>query len=67
MKSLEHRLGRRVEKTHLPEFDYAGTPQTESRSAARRGRKSRSPHGMGSKAAADLPPEELEALLNPGS
>ena len=67
LKSLEHRLGRSVEKIHLPEFDYAGTPQTESRSAARRGRKSRSPHGMGSKAADELTPEELEALLNPGS
>ena len=67
MKTLEHRLGRTVEKIHLPEFDYAGTPQTESRAAARRGRKSRSPHGMGSKAAADLTDEELEALLNPGS
>ena len=67
MKSLEHRLGRSVGKIHLPEFDYAGTPQTESRSAARRGRKSRSPHGMGSKSAGDLTPEELHALLNPGS
>jgi len=67
MKSLEHRLGRTVERIHLPEYDYTGTPQTESRSAATRGRKSRSPHGMGSRTAADLTPEELEALLNPGS
>ena len=67
MKSLEHRLGRTVERIHLPEYDYVGTPQTESRSAATRGRKSRSPHGLGSRAAADLTPEELEALLNPGS
>lgn len=67
MKSLEHRLGRVVARVHLPEFDYAGTPQTESRSAAMRGRKSRSPHGLGTRSAAELTPEELEALLNPGS
>jgi len=67
MKSIEHRLGRVVPKIHIPEFDYAGTPQTESRSTARRGRKSRSPHSLGSKTAADLTAEELEALLNPGS
>ncbi len=67
MKSLEHRLGRSIEKIHLPEFDYAGTPQTEGRSAAKRGRKSRSPHGLGAKSAGDLTPEELAALLNPGS
>ena len=67
MKSLEHRLGRKVEKIHLPEYDYAGTPQTESRSAAKRGRKSRSPTGLGSRSADELSPEELAALLNPGS
>jgi ATP-dependent RNA helicase RhlE len=67
MKSLEHRLGRRLERQHLPEFDYAGTPQTETRAAARRGRKTRSPQGMGSKSVDELSPEELEALLNPGS
>ncbi len=67
MKSLEHRLGRAVEKIHIPEYDYAGVPQTETRSAAKRGRKSRSPQGLGSKSAAELTPEELEALLNPGA
>jgi ATP-dependent RNA helicase RhlE len=67
MKSLEHRLGRTVERIHLPEWDYAGTPQTENRSAATRGRKSRSPHGLGTRSASELSPEELEALLNPGS
>ena len=63
---LEHRLQRTVERVHLPEFDYAGTPQTERRSAARRGSKSRSPHGMGSRSAEDLSPEELEDLLKLG-
>jgi len=67
VKSLEHRLDRALEKIHLPDFDYAGTPQTESRSAAKRGRKSRSPQGLGSKSADQLSPEELAALLNPGS
>jgi ATP-dependent RNA helicase RhlE len=66
LKTLEYRLGRAVERVHLPEFDYAGTPQTEQRSAARRGSKSRAPHGLGSRAAEDLSPEELEELLNPG-
>ena len=67
VKSLEHRLERSLDKIHLPEFDYAGTPQTESRSAAKRGRKSRSPQGLGSKSADQLSPEELAALLNPSS
>jgi len=67
IKSLEHRLGRPLNRTHLPEFDYAGTPRTETRAAAQRGRNSRSPHGMGSRSVDDLTPEELEALLNPGS
>ena len=67
MKSLEHRLGRRVERVHLPEFDYAGAPVAETRSAATRGRKTRVPTGFGSRSADELTPEELEALLNPGS
>jgi ATP-dependent RNA helicase RhlE len=67
MKSIEHRLGRVVPRLHLPEYDYAGSPQTESRSAAMRGRKSRSPHGLGSRSAAELSPDELAALLDPKS
>ncbi len=67
MRSLEHRLGRSVERVHLPEYDYAGTPRKESRSAAARGRKSRAPHGMGSRSVDELSPEELAALLDPGS
>jgi hypothetical protein len=64
---LEHRLGRHLDRTHLPEFDYTGVPQTESRSAAARGRKSRAPTGMGSRSAKDLSPEELQELLDPGA
>jgi len=67
MKSLEHRLGRAVERIHLPEYDYAGTPRTEGRSASTRGRKSRSPTGLGSRSADELTPEELAALLDPSS
>jgi len=66
LKTLEYRLDRPIEREHLSEFDYAGTPRTEERAAARRGRKSRSAMGMGSKTADELSPEELEALLNPG-
>jgi hypothetical protein len=53
-----------VERVHLTDFDYEGVPQTEERSAAKRGRKSRSPHGMGAKSTKELSPEELAALLN---
>lgn len=67
LKTLEHRMGRHLERIHLPDFDYAGTPQTEARSTFRRGSHSRSPKGMGTRATADLTPEELEALLNPGN
>ncbi|NJD18620.1 MAG: DEAD/DEAH box helicase [Gemmatimonadetes bacterium] len=66
VKTLEHRLGRPLERIHLPGFDYAGTPQAESRSAFRRGSHSRSPKGMGSRSAEELSPEELAALLKPG-
>ena len=66
MKSLEHRLGRTIERLHLPDFDYAGAPQSEGGTTASRGKKARSPHGIGSRSASDLSPEELEALLDPG-
>jgi len=66
MKTLEHRLGRPVEKIHLAEFDYAGTPQTESRATSRRGTHSRSPKGMGTRATQDLTPDELAELLRGG-
>jgi ATP-dependent RNA helicase RhlE len=67
LKTLELRLARSLERVHLPEFDYVGAPQTEQGSSSRRGHKSRSPLGMGSRSADDLTPEELEELLNPGS
>jgi len=66
VKTLQHRLDRPIERVHLPEYDYAGTPQPEGHSHSRRGRVSRSPKGMGSRSAEELTPEELEELLNPG-
>jgi ATP-dependent RNA helicase RhlE len=67
LKSLEHRLGRELNRVYIPEYDYAGMPQAESGSAAKKGRKSRSPLGLGSRSADDLTAEELEALLDPES
>ena len=63
-KTLENRLERRLERTHLEDYDYAGTPQVDSAKASMRGRKSRSPRGMGSRKGEDLSPEELAELLN---
>ena len=68
IKSLEHRLGRPVEKTHVEEFDYTGAPPKEGRTIGGRAKKSsRTGGGMGSKSGSDLTPEELAELLNPGS
>ena len=68
IKSLEHRLGRAVEKTHLEEFDYAGAPPTNGGKIGGRTKKSsRTGGGMGSKSVDDLTPEELAELLDPGS
>jgi ATP-dependent RNA helicase RhlE len=66
MKTLEYHLGRSLERLHLPEFDYAGTPMREDRAASRRGASSRSPQGMGSKFDEKLSSEELERILNLG-
>ncbi len=66
LKGLEYHLGRSLERIHLPEFDYAGTPRKEERAAAKRGARSRDPQGMGSKLKNNLSPAELEAILNLG-
>ena len=58
------RAPEQIERVHLSDFDYAGTPQADSGSSTTRGRHSRSPRGMGSRSAAELTPEELEKLLN---
>ena len=69
LKSLEHRLGRVVERIHLePNTTTPGFPQTESRLDHRVGAGSHDRRReSGSKSADELTPEELEALLNPGS
>ena len=66
LKTLEHRLGRSLDRLHLPDFDYAGTPQAESRSTFRRGSHSRSPKGMGTRSAEELSADELAALMSQG-
>jgi len=65
-KTLEYHLGRSLERIHLPEFDYAGAPVREDRAASRRGARSRSPLGMGSRLGEALSPEELEKVLKLG-
>lgn len=60
LKSIEHRLGRSIERVSLPDFDYAGSsPDREERPS-----RSRSGRGIGSRSADELSDEELEALLD---
>ncbi|MDE0260500.1 MAG: DEAD/DEAH box helicase [Gammaproteobacteria bacterium] len=66
LKSIELLLGRTLERIHLPEFDYAGTPVEQREEGARR-RHPRSARGFGSKSAETLSPEELERLLGRSS
>ena len=62
---MTYHIGRDLERIHLPDFDYAGTPQAVSSASPTRGRHSRSPTGMGSRDADDLTDEELADLLKP--
>ncbi|HIF07431.1 MAG TPA: DEAD/DEAH box helicase [Gemmatimonadetes bacterium] len=62
-KTLMYHIERDLERIHLPEFDYAGTPQAVSGASPTRGRHSRSPTGMGSRDVDDLTEEELADLL----
>ena len=64
-KSMTYHIGRDLERIHLPDFDYAGTPQAVSSASPTRGRHSRSATGMGSRDADDLTDEELADLLKP--
>jgi ATP-dependent RNA helicase RhlE len=63
LRSLEHHLGRDLERIHLPDFDYAGAPQEDRARGGARGRHTRSARGLGSKSASELSPEELAELL----
>ena len=62
-KSLTYRIGRDLERIHLPEFDYAGTPQAGASASSTRGRHSRSSTGMGSRLGDELTEEELAKLF----
>jgi ATP-dependent RNA helicase RhlE len=61
LKSIEHRLGRKLERASLAQFDYAGSSMD---SAEKEEKRSRSGGGIGSRSADDLSEEELAALLN---
>ncbi len=61
LKSIEHRLGRRLERRSLPEYDYTGAPRDQGEEERTRSRAGR---GIGSKSAEDLTDEELETLLD---
>jgi ATP-dependent RNA helicase RhlE len=61
VKALEHRLGRKIQRIHLEEFDYSGTPPTDRPEPRKHARTAR---GVGSRSAADLSDEELEKLLS---
>jgi len=63
LRSIEHRLGRTLERVSIPDFDYAGG--SKDRTEPERGRHARSGRGLGTRSAADLTDEELAALLNP--
>jgi len=65
-KTLEYHLGRALDRIHLPEFDYAGTPVREDRAVSRRGAASRAPRGMGARIDDKLDPKELERILKMG-
>ena len=62
LKSIEHRLGRKLERESLAEFDYAGSSMDSAE--GERGKRSRSGGGIGSRSAADLSDEELAELLD---
>ena len=62
LKSIEHRLGRKLERDSVAEFDYAGSSMDSAE--PERGKRSRSGGGIGSRSAADLSDEELAELLD---
>jgi ATP-dependent RNA helicase RhlE len=59
LRSIEHLLGRDLERTSLPQFDYAGGGEAPDRSRKR----TRSARGMGHRLAEELSDEEIEELL----
>ncbi len=63
LRSIEHRLGRALERRSIPEFDYSGGSGV--RPDRSEFKHSRSGRGIGTRSADQLSDEELEALLNP--
>jgi ATP-dependent RNA helicase RhlE len=62
LKSIEHRLGRKLERASLAQFDYAGISMDSTERDE--GKRSRSGGGIGSRSADGLSDAELAALLN---
>jgi len=62
LRSLQHHLGRELERVHLPEYDYAGGPREEEATE----KHSRTGGGMGSRLQEELSEEELARLLGQG-
>ena len=62
LRSIEHRLGRRIERVSLPEYDYGGSPLDVA--ASGRGARSRAGRGIGARSAEELTDEELKSLLD---
>jgi ATP-dependent RNA helicase RhlE len=65
LKSIEHRLGRRLDRESVSRFDYSGGEGVRPDRSEHR--HSRSGKGLGSKSADALTEEELEQLLNPSN
>jgi ATP-dependent RNA helicase RhlE len=61
LKSIEHRLGRSLDRTSLEGYDYAG--ESQSSSEQDRPKHPRKAGGIGTRSADDLTEEELQALL----
>ncbi len=59
-KSLTYHIGRDLERIHISEFDYAGTPKVVPSNSSER---SRSQTGIGSRTPDELTEEELAKLL----
>ena len=62
LRSIEHRLGRRIERVSLPEYDYGGSSVDTAESV--RAHRSRAGRGFGSRSSQELTDEELKSLLD---
>ena len=62
LRSIEHRLGRRIERVSLPEYDYGG--RSVDPDGADRALRSRAGRGIGYRSAEELTDDELKSLLD---